>query len=348
MMMSEESKSTGAVAPPALNIREAAIKYGFLVLLVGMVLYFSLVTGGFASPQSAVFILQSVSITGILALGVTATLVVGGFDLSIGSVATTAMMASSYVMVVMGGDAVTATLACLAVGVLVGLINGIIIVYMRVPDLLATLGMMFLLLGLQRIPTEGRSIATGMTLPDGSTATGAFSPGFLALGRHRFDLILPNLVPVSVVVLIVLAIVIWFFLQYTRFGRMMYAVGSNERAASLAGAPVNAYKIWAYIISGVFASIGGILLAARLGRGDIASGNNLLLDAVAAALIGFAVLGAAKPNAFGTAVGALFVGILLQGLTMMNAPYYTQDFVKGAVLVVALIFTFALSKRGKR
>jgi simple sugar transport system permease protein len=151
-----------------------------------------------------------------------------------------------------------------------------------------------------------------------------------------------------VVVLVVLALLIWFFLEYTRFGRMMYAVGSNERAAELAGAPVKAYKIWAYVISGVFASIGGILLAARLGRGDIASGNNLLLDAVAAALIGYAVLGAAKPNAFGTAVGALFVGILLQGLTMMNAPYYTQDFVKGVVLVVALVFTFALSGRGRR
>ncbi|TXH82721.1 MAG: ABC transporter permease [Rhizobium sp.] len=349
-MSSEQSKSAAAVplSRQSVSVRDIAIKYGFLVLLFGMILYFSIVTGGFASPQSAVFILQSVSITGILALGVTATLVVGGFDLSIGSVATTAMMASSYVMVVMGGDAVTATLVCLAVGVLVGLINGIIIVYMRVPDLLATLGMMFLLLGLQRIPTEGRSIATGMTLPDGSVANGAFSPGFLALGRHRFDFILPNLVPVSVVVLIVLAIVIWFFLEYTRFGRMMYAVGSNERAAGLAGAPVNAYKISAYIISGVFASVGGILLAARLGRGDIASGNNLLLDAVAAALIGFAVLGAAKPNAFGTAIGALFVGILLQGLTMMNAPYYTQDFVKGAVLVIALIFTFAFSKRGRR
>ncbi|MGG6893085.1 MULTISPECIES: ABC transporter permease [Rhizobium] len=349
-MSSEQSKSAGAVplSQPTASFRDIAIKYGFLVLLAGMIFYFSLVTGGFASPQSAVFILQSVSITGILALGVTATLVVGGFDLSIGSVATSAMMASSYVMVVMGGDAVTATLVCLAVGVLVGLINGIIIVYMRVPDLLATLGMMFLLLGLQRIPTEGRSIATGMTMPDGSVANGAFSPGFLALGRHRFDFILPNLVPVSVVVLIVLAILIWFFLEYTRFGRMMYAVGSNERAAGLAGAPVNAYKISAYIISGIFASIGGILLAARLGRGDIASGNNLLLDAVAAALIGFAVLGAAKPNALGTATGALFVGILLQGLTMMNVPYYTQDFVKGAVLVVALIFTFAFSKRSKR
>ncbi|MBB4066674.1 ABC transporter permease [Gellertiella hungarica] len=348
-MSTDIDKTAAAPATArAMGPRDLLIRYGFLVLLLGMILFFSVTTSGFASPQSAVFILQSVSITGILALGVTATLVVGGFDLSIGSVATTAMMASSYVMVILGGDALTAALVCIAIGVIVGLINGVLIVYMRVPDLLATLGMMFLLVGLQRIPTEGRSIATGMTLPDGSTASGAFSPAFLALGRHRFDFILPNLVPVSVVVLIVLAILIWFFLEYTRFGRMMYAVGSNERAAGLAGAPVNSYKIAAYVISGVFASIGGILLAARLGRGDIASGNNLLLDSVAAALIGFAVLGAAKPNAYGTAIGALFVGTLLQGLTMMNAPYYTQDFVKGAVLVIALVFTFAFSRKAKR
>ncbi|MBR1218880.1 ABC transporter permease [Bradyrhizobium sp. U87765 SZCCT0131] len=354
-MTTQDTKTAGAepakIAPPlaaaGFNLRDAAIRYGFLLLLAGLIVYFSVKTNGFASPQSAVFILQSVSITGILALGVTATLVVGGFDLSIGSVATTAMMASSYVMVILGGDALTATAVCLAIGVLIGLINGFLIVYTRVPDLLATLGMMFLLLGLQRIPTEGRSIATGMTLPDGSVATGTFSPAFLALGRQRLDFILPNLVPVSVVVLIVLAVLIWFFLEYTRFGRMMYAVGSNERAAQLAGAPVRAYKIFAYVISAVFASIGGILLAARLGRGDIASGNNLLLDAVAAALIGFAVLGAAKPNALGTAVGALFVGVLLQGLTMMNAPYYTQDFIKGAVLVIALVFTFSLSRRNR-
>lgn len=323
------------------------IRYGFLTLLAGLIVFFTVSASGFASPQSAVFIFQSVAITGILALGVTATLVVGGFDLSIGSVATSSMMAAAYAMVVLEQNALVAVLFCLAIGAIVGLVNGIIIVYMRVPDLLATLGMMFLLVGLQRIPTEGRSIAAGMTLPDGTTAEGVFSTGFLALGRHRFDFILPNLIPVSVVILLVLAALIWFFLEYTRFGRMMYAVGSNEKAAELAGAPVKAYKIWAYVISGVFASIGGILLAARLGRGDIASGNNLLLDAVAAALIGFAVLGAAKPNAFGTAVGAIFVGVLLQGLTMMNAPYYTQDFVKGAVLVLALVFTFALSGRTK-
>ena len=331
---------------PKLGALDLAIKYGFLVLLVGLVLFFSLASDGFASPYSAVFIFQSVSITGILALGVTATLVVDGFDLSIGSVATTAPMLSSYVLVVWEMSAFTAVIACLVMGAVVGLINGFLIVKMKVPDLLATLGMMFLLVGLQRIPTQGRSISTGMTLPDGRVTEGVFPAEFLALGRHRFDFFIDRLIPVSVVVLLVIAFLVWVFMEKTRHGRLMYAIGSNERAAELAGTNVNRYKVLAYVISGVLASIGGILMAARLGRGDIASGNNLLLDSVAAALIGFAVLGAAKPNAFGTIVGALFIGILLQGLTMMNAPYYTQDFVKGAVLVVALVFTFALSRRG--
>lgn len=327
------------------TLTDLAIRYGFLCLLLGLVVFFSVVEPNFAAPRSAVFVFQSVAITGILALGVTCTLVVGGFDLSIGSVATSALMLSAYIMVVMEQSALVAVVACLVMGAAVGLINGLLIVKFRVPDLLATLGMMFLLVGLQRIPTQGRSISTGMALPGGGTAEGSFAKGFLWLGRHRFDFFIERLVPVPVVMFLVVGLLVWVFLELTKHGRLMYAIGSNETAASLAGANVNRYKILAYMISGVMASIGGILLAARLGRGDIASGNNLLLDSVAAALIGFAVLGAAKPNAFGTAIGALFVGVLLQGLTMMNAPYYTQDFVKGAVLVVALVFTFALSRR---
>lgn len=332
----------------ALSLTDLAIRYGFLLLMAGLIVVFSIAEPAFLSPQSAVFIFQSVAITGILALGVTATLVVDGFDLSIGAVATSALMLSAYVMVIWELGAVAAVVLCIAMGALVGLVNGLLIVKMRVPDLLATLGMMFLLVGLQRIPTEGNSISTGMVLADGRTATGVFAPEFLMLGRHRIDFILPDLVPLSVVFLILIAVLTWGFLELTRHGRVMYAIGSNAQAAALAGINVAGYRVLAYVISGVLASIGGILLSARLGRGDVASGNNLLLDAVAAALIGFAVLGAAKPNAFGTAIGALFVGILLQGLTMMNAPYYTQDFIKGAVLVFALIFTFALSGRAGR
>ena len=321
-----------------------AIKYGFLALMAGLIIFFSVAAEGFLSPFSAVFILQSVAITGILALGVTATLVVDGFDLSIGAVATSALMLSAYVMVVWEMSAFWAVALSLAMGAAVGAMNGFMIVKFKVPDLLATLGMMFLLLGVQRIPTEGRSISTGMALPDGTIANGTFSDAFLMLGRYHIG----DLVPLSVIFLIAVAVLIWGFLELTRHGRLMYAIGSNAQAASLAGTNVNRYKILAYMISGTMASLGGILLSARLGRGDVASGNNLLLDAVAAALIGFAVLGLGKPNAFGTAIGALFVGILLQGLTMLNAPYYTQDFIKGAVLVVALVFTFALSGRTGR
>ena len=327
------------------RLLEFATRYGFLILLLGLVIFFSVMAPGYSSPRSAAFILQSVAITGILALGVTCTLVVDGFDLSIGAVATSALMLSAYVMIILEWSAFAAVGLCLLMGAFVGLVNGVMIVKFKVPDLLATLGMMFLLIGLQRIPTQGNSIATGMSLDNGEVAEGTFSQGFLWLGRHRFDLFVENLVPMPVVIFLLIAVFIWLFLGFTRHGRLMYAIGSNARAAALVGTPVETYKVVAYMISGVTASIGGILLAARLGRGDIASGNNLLLDSVASALIGFAVLGAARPNAFGTAVGALFVGILLQGMTMMNAPYYTQDFVKGAVLVAALIFTFYLSSR---
>jgi len=315
-----EARRPALRALPRPTLIDLGIRYGFIALLLGLVVFFSIFADGFVGARSAVFILQSVAITGILALGVTFTLVVGGFDLSIGAVATSAMMMSAYVMVVLEQPAGVAILACLVMGAVIGMINGVLIVYARIPDLLATLGMMFLLVGLQRIPTEGRSISTGMTLPDGSTAEGTFSPIFLAMGRHRIDLVLEDLVPVSVVFLILVGIGVWAVLELTRHGRLMYAIGSNARAAALTGTNVRGYKIAAYMISGTLSAFGGVLLAARLGRGDIASGTNLLLDAVAAALIGFAVLGAAKPNAFGTAMGALFVGILLQGLTMMNAP----------------------------
>ncbi|MDH4764039.1 ABC transporter permease [Pseudomonas sp. CBMAI 2609] len=211
---------------------------------------------------------------------------------------------------------------------------------MRIPDILATLGSMFLVLGLQLIPSAGNSIAVGMTLANGDEAPGSFPPAFLALGRARwFDLI-----PVPVVVTAAVALVIWLLLERTRHGRLFYAIGGNEQAARLAGAAVGRYRVLAYVLSAVLAALGGVLLAARLGRGDVSSGNSLVLDALGAALIGFAVLGARKPNAFGTLIGALLIAVLLNGLTMLNAPYYTQDFVKGLVLVLALVFTFGFAR----
>ncbi len=317
-----------------------AIKYGFLIVMAGSFLGFGLFEPSFWSWSNMFSILLGVTIVGILALGVTFTLIVDGFDLSIGSTAAICVMISSYVMVVLNLNYIYAILLSVLLGVTIGLVNGLLIVKAKIPDLLATLGMMFLIQGLQLIPSAGMSIGTGMMLANGSEAKGEFAQQFLFLGQGR----LFNLIPIPVIVFAILAIVIYFILQYTKWGRILYAIGGNEKAVKLAGVNVERYKIAAYVLSGTISSIAGVLLAARIGRGDVTSGGGLLLDAVAAALIGYAVLGVKKPNALGSVVGVIFIGMLLNGLTMLSLPYYTQDFIKGVVLVAALIFTFGLSK----
>lgn len=331
----------GSSAPPRSTPFELARRYALFVLLGAMLIGFWLAQPAFINSANLFSILQAVSVVAILGVGVSITMSAGGFDLSVGSVAASSVMAASYLMVVLQFDAATTMLLVLLMGALIGLANGLLIVKVGVPDLLATLSTMFLLAGLQLIPTGGRSITAGMMLPDGSTAKGAYDPAFLILGRSR----LFDVVPLPVVVMAAVAVVAWFLMERTRFGRVFYAIGGNETAAHLSGAPTKAYRLWAYVISGTLASLGGLIVASRVGRGDVSAGASLLLDAVAASLIGFAVLDKRRPHVLGTVLGAIFVGVLLNGLTMLNAPYYTQDFVKGAVLVGALALTFGLGKR---
>ncbi|MBB5754404.1 ABC transporter permease [Prosthecomicrobium pneumaticum] len=334
------------IPAPAVPRRDRAAlvrRYALVALLVVLVVGFRLAEPAFLSTNNFFSILQAVSVVAILGVGVTVTLSAGGFDLSVGSVAASSVMAASYAMVVWQLGAGETIGLVLALGAAIGLANGLLIVRLGIPDLLATLAMMFLLAGLQLIPTGGRSISAGMILPDGSTAAGAYDPAFFVLGRLR----LFDVVPVPVVVMAAVALVFWFLMERTRFGRVFYAIGGNETAAHLAGAPTRAYRLAAYMLSGSLAALGGLIVAARVGRGDVSSGASLLLDSVAAALIGFAVLDARRANVLGTVIGAIFVGVLLNGLTMLNAPYYTQDFVKGAVLVGALALTFGLGRKAR-
>ena len=318
-----------------------SIKYGFLIMMAGLFLLFGAIRPVFWGTGNLFSILLGVTVFAILALGVTFTLVIDGFDLSIGSVAAMALMMASYSMVVWEQGAFFTIILCLGLGAFFGLVNGLLIVTMKIPDLLTTLGMMFLIQGLQLIPSGGRTISEGMILPNGEEAEGFFADEFLYLGQGR----LFGIIPIPVIVMIILAIFVYIILDHTRWGRVLYAIGGNPEAARLAGARVALYRVIAYIVSGIIASIGGILLAARTGVGDVTSGGGLLIDAIGSALIGFAVLGAKKPNPFGTFIGAIFVGMLLNGLTMMSLPYYTQDFVKGVVLVASLIFTFGMAKK---
>lgn len=323
------------------TITNFSIRYGFLIIMALLFIFFSITRPVFISSSNLFSILLGITIYAILALGETFPLIVNGMDLSIGAVASLSVMVSSYCMVILELKGYYAIIICLLMGAAIGLINGLLIVKLKIPDLLTTLGMMFLVQGLQLIPSAGRSIGNGMTLPNGETAKGVFDEGFKFLGQGRlFDTI-----PVPVAFMFIIAIIVFVVLSLTRYGRIFYAIGGNSEAARLVGVNIYKYRILSYIISGFVASFAGIVLAARVGRGDVSSGGTLLMDAIASALIGYAVLGAQKPNPFGTIVGAIFIGMLINGLTMLNVPYYTQDFIKGCVLVIALAFTFGLSKR---
>ncbi|MFJ8492677.1 ABC transporter permease [Streptomyces sp. NPDC094038] len=333
-----------AAIPPATSalarVQNAVIKYGFIFVTVVLFAYFALSEGSFREPATLLDTLRYVSVAAILGLGVTLTMAVGGMDMSVGAVAGLGVSVAAQTMVVYNQVGTVAIIAVLAAGALAGLLNALLIVVLKIPDMLATLGTMFVIQGSKLILVDGQSVTPGMTRSDGSTAPGRFTAGFLRIDRGTLLGI-----PVSVLIFGALTVAAWVFLARTRWGRVLYAIGANPEAARLAGIRVGAYRALAYVISGVLASVGGLILASRIGQGDVSAGTSQLLEAVAVALVGTSVLGRGRPNVWGTALGAVLIGIITTGLTIKGLPYYTQDVVEGAVLILALVFSFTLSRR---
>lgn len=325
------------------KLRDAIVKYGFIAVTIILFVFFAVTLPAFFSFISISIMLKFAAVTAILGLAVTFTMVVGGLDLSIGSVAGLSVQLAAMSMVFYTLSGMTAIIFVLIAGAVVGLANAFLIVVCKIPDLLATLGMMFIIGGVKLIPVHGQSVTSGMVMPDGSLAPGHFTEAFLFIDRGYVGPI-----PLPVIIMLVLVFAAWFFLSKTRWGRIMYAVGANPDAARLAGVRVGYYRALAYTISGVLSAIGGLILAARIGQGDVGAGSSALLEAVAVALVGQSVLGLGKPNAWGMLLGAILIQIVLTGMTMMGFQYYYQDAAKGLVLVVALIFSFTLSRKKAR
>ncbi|GIH23858.1 monosaccharide-transporting ATPase [Acrocarpospora phusangensis] len=313
---------------------EAAYRYGLLAILAAMLVIFAVLRPAFGTYGNALIVLQSVAVVGVVALGVTVSMTTGGFDLSAGACVGAVVMVTALTMVRFNLTGGTAIAAGLLTGLLVAGVNALLTVVARIPDLVATLGTMFLFQGLALILTSGRSVAAGMTV-DGAPAPGRYTEGFAWLGGGTV-----GSVPVPVIVFGLVALLVYLFLERTRWGVALYAIGGNPEAARLAGIRVARYRALAYAVSGLCAAVAGIMLSARLGRGDVGAGDAYLLQSVAAALIGYAVLGANRPNTLGTVVGALFIGVVVNGMTMLNAPYYTQTFVQGVLLAGALVVSY--------
>ncbi|CAI6080874.1 ABC transporter permease [Cohnella sp. JJ-181] len=323
------------------RLLQFSYKYGALLFIGLVVVFFSLNNEYFFTSSNLLDILRSISILTFVAIGVTISLTVDGFDLSVGSTVSLTTVATATMMIWYEMPLAVVLIAPLVIGAAVGLLNAFLIVKVRIPDLLATLAVMYIVSGIHKTYTKGYSIYNNMQFQDGTKAPGVMNPDFLWIGQGKlFGIPFP-------VILMVLAVVgAHIFLKYTRFGRQATMTGGNEEAARLSGVRVRRVRTWAYIASGVFASIGGILYTARVGSGQIDAGAPMLMDAVAAVFVGYSVFGAGRPNIIGTFVGAVLTGILINGLTMLHVQYYTTDIIKGAVLVLALTVTFVhLSRR---
>lgn len=314
-------------------------QYGTLLAILGLIAVFTVTNDQFLTYANFSDIIKSVSIVSLLALGVTFSLIVGGFDLSVGSTASLATIGAAASLVLHRQELLVALLIPLVLGILVGLLNALVTIKFRLPDLLATLAIMYVINGIQLTYTKGFSIYDNMPI-EGGTAPGRFIPSFLFIGQGTIG-------PIPFVALLMLVFFIGahLFLTYTRTGREFYYVGSNAEAARRSGIAVNRIKLYAYVLSGLFAAIGGIILASRIGTGQVSAGAPLLMDAVAAAYIGYAVFGTGRPNVIGTLIGAILIGILLNGLTMWDVPYYAQDIVKGTILIGALGLSYIQKKQ---
>ncbi|ELY2746688.1 ABC transporter permease [Cronobacter sakazakii] len=305
-------------------------KWGMLLTVVALVALFGVASDNFLDPFNIINILRSIAIVTVIAIGVSISLTIGGFDLSVGSTASLANALVISLFVWHGFGTTEAIVITLALCTLVGLFNAFLIVVLKIPDMLATLASLFVIQGVAMTYSYGGSITQNMVLPSGEMAEGVIPDAFSLLGQ----------VPVIVIVMLVVTVVAQLGLSLTTHGRRMYAIGGNPEAARLSGIRITRYKVAAYVIASLLAGLGGILLASRIGSSQVNAGSGYLMDAVAAAWIGFSLAGSGKPNALGTLVGAVILGVLSNGLVMLSVPYYAMDIIKGLVLAGALAITY--------
>ena len=318
---------------------DSVYRYGTVMTVIILVLFFGMSRESFFTYGNIADILRSIAIVTVIALGMTFSLSVNGLDFSVASVAGLANILSAGIMVYYDFGLAWAVIFPLCTGALIGAVNSFLVVVIRIPDLLATLSMFYIIKGSLLTYCKGYSIYSHMTRVNGAQAPGEILPQFTWFGQGYIGLI-----PVPIIIMLLLVGSVHLFFQYTKYGRYMYAIGGNLEAARLAGIHVARYRCIAYMLSGFFASIGGLILTARLGSGQVDAGAPYMLDAAAAVFIGFSVFGIGKPNAIGTFLGAMLLGVLVNGMTMMNVPFYSQDIIRGLVLTGALVLTYYKKK----
>lgn len=319
-----------------------AARFAPLIFLIVLMAVFAVAEPRFLSQVNLFNIARQVSVTGLLAIGMTFVILTAGIDLSIGSLLAFAGLVAAAVAkgglsdrFTVGDDTIgygwpLAALAAILLGMAGGFIQGLAITRLKVPPFVVTLGGMSVFRGAALLFAAGGPIS-------------GFEPGFAWWGQGKI-----GPVPVPVILFLICAITAHIVLRYARFGRRVYAVGGNPEAARLSGLNVNRIICSVYVIMGFFAGLCAFVLSARLNSAEAVAGTGYELTVIASVVIGGTSLFGGVGTIFGTVIGSLLIGVLLNGLVILNVSSYIQQIIIGVIIVLAVSFdTFAKSRRRK-
>lgn len=291
-----------------------------LIVVVGLIVFFSIRNPNFASFDNALNIGQQSAILLLVSMAGTIVILIGSIDLSVGATLTLAGIVASMVMEGYGSSA--AVMTAIALGLVVGGVNGVTMLIFKVPSFLVTLGTMSILAGITNMICNGSSIIfTDFTLVDLVNAKPVFG--------------IPNIILASLAISGVLI----FVASKTVLGRYLFAIGGGEQVAAHSGVPVTRYKIYAFMLCGALAGLSGVMLAAQIGAATPSASGNIVLDSIAAIVMGGTALSGGIGGPHRTLLGVLVVGILSNGMDVTGVSAFTQQIVKGFVIILAVAST---------
>jgi ribose transport system permease protein len=319
-MTKTDSISTGSM--PVLRERTPLSQLfwqgGTVIALIALITFFTFMRPDvFLSFGNVRNILEQIAILTIIAAAQTVVMVVGDFDLSVGTNATLSGATASALMI-SGMPVPLAIVVGLGVGTLVGMVNGFLVAYMKLSAFVATLATMTTVGGLAFIVTNGTTL---YGMPD----------AFYVLGQGR-----PFGIPLPIFFALAVAIIFWLVLKFTTVGRRWYAVGGNAEVARLSGVNVRWSRFLAFTVAGFVSAIGGIILVSRLSSASASSANNYMLLAVAAVFLGMTVLKSGQANLGGTLVGVGIIGVMSNGLNIIGVNTYFQQVLTGLIIIAAV------------
>ncbi len=333
--MTTATATDKAPAADGGSILLTLMKLRTFIALFAVIAFFSIFAPNFLSTANIILMSKHVALNAFLAMGMTFVIITGGIDLSVGSiVGLCGMVAGGLILhgidlqigYTMYFNVVEVCLITLVVGVVIGAVNGLLITKLNVAPFIATLGTLYVARGFALLSSDGQTFPNLVGKAD--LATTGF--GFLGSGRIIG-------LPVSIWILIVVALAAAYVAKYVPIGRQIFAVGGNERAARMSGIRVDRVKMFVYMFSGFCAAIVGIVISSELMASHPATGNSFELNAIAAAVLGGTSMSGGRGTIGGTIIGAFVIGILSDGLVMMGVSSFWQMVIKGIVIIVAVV-----------